>query len=144
MGTNEATKARLAAAREALAGIAEKREEDSAAHELEGLELEVRCERELGKRGDAYELVDCGAEGWIVVKRIEGGAVLYKRFTGAMAGGKDPTQEDLDLYVTPCIAIPEREAVRAIFERRPHLKLRCANALTTLFGAKEETTRSKH
>jgi hypothetical protein len=139
------TKARLAAAREALAGLAEKREEENAEHELAGAELEVKCEKEIGKRGDAYELVDCGpAEGWIVVRRVEGAGVLYKRFSAAMAGGKDPTQEDLDLYVAPCIAHPEKETVRGIFERRPHLKLRCANALTTLFGAKEDATRSKH
>jgi len=118
-------------------------QEEVERHELAVLELEEKLEAEgLGRCGTDFIVVDGGAEGPIGIKL--GPSLLYTRFQAAMAGGKDPRPEDVFAYVFPCVCYPKPDAFKALNEKRPHLTMRCANALTVLFGAKEDTTRSKH
>lgn len=134
---------RLRAARERKVEREGKHTEELECYELAVLELEEKLEGEgLGKCGVDFLVVDGASEGPIAVKL--GPSLLYTRFQASMAGGKDPRPEDVFAYVFPCIAYPTPDAFKMINERRPHITMRCANALTVLFGAKEDTTRSKH
>lgn len=133
---------RLAAAKAKKADRTVARSAEDEARELAILELENRLEDEgKGPRGVNFEIVDGGSEGPIAVRLGE--MVLYKRFTSTMKGDKEPTHEDLAAYVTPCVIHPERGKFLAAIDRRPVLLMRCANALTTLFGAKDEDARGK-
>lgn len=134
---------RLAAAKEKKAARVLETEKLSELQELKLLELENRLEDEgKGPKGTNFEIVDGGAEGPIAVRLGE--LVLYRRFTATMKGDKEPTHEDLFAYVAPCVLFPDKEAFKGIAERKPVLVMRCANALTTLFGAKDEDARGKY
>lgn len=117
------------------------REKQAAAFARKELELADQYEDELGPRGQEFEIVNTTSDGPIVIRRGE--MVLYKRFQAAMAGGKDPSPEDVHSFVWPCVAYPEKSAFNAIVDKRPHIGMRLANALLTLMGAKEVSDRGK-
>lgn len=130
MATNE----KLAKLREAKAKVDEQRRAEQEARETALLELELRLEGELGPRGKEWEIVedDGHGEGPIAVQL--GASVLQKRFESELAGGKLKTSEDFASFVLPCIVFPDKEAVDKIFDKRPFLITRCANALAQLYG----------
>lgn len=120
---------------------AREREKEAAAFARKELELEDKFEEELGPRGQEFEIVNVVGYGPIVIRRGE--MVLYKRFQATMAGGKDPSPEDIHAFVWPCIAYPEKSDFNAIVDKRPHIGMRMANALLALMGAKESSDRGK-
>lgn len=130
--------AKLAALRAAKEAREEARRQAFEAQEVELLELEARLEEELGPRGRSFEIVDCRdlGEGFVAVKL--GASVLHKRFVNSKQ-----TEADVDGYVTPCLAHPTVEVYRVIVERRPHVAIRAANALVTLFGFRREEDAKK-
>jgi hypothetical protein len=141
-GATTTTAERLKAAKDKQRVRAVEREAVNEAQELAMIELENRLEDEgKGPRGIHFELVDGGADGPIAVRLGE--MILYKRFTATMKGDKEPSHEDLVAYVTPCVLHPDRQAFLALVDKKPVLAMRCANALTTLFGAKDEDARGK-
>lgn len=132
---DSSVKDRLVAAREAKA----KREADAKAvaetRELTVLDLEARLEKELGPRGEQFEIVDT-VEGPIAVKLGE--AILYTRFSGSKV-----TESDVHDFVFPCLVHPDPAKYLELVGRRPHLAVRCASALAALFGAKSDADTSK-
>lgn len=133
-------RARLAAAKEKKAARSLEQERLHEAQELAILELENSLEDGgKGPRGVNFEIVDGGDSGPIALRLGE--MILYKRFTSTMKGDKEPSHEDLFNYVSPCVIHPDRQAFAKLVERKPVLLMRCANALTTLFGAKDEDAR---
>lgn len=130
---------KLAALREAKQKREEAAREAAELRELEVLELEEKFTADLGARGVQFEIVET-VEGPIVVKLGE--SVLHTRFQDAVSKDKinDAT---VDQYVFPCIVHPTKEKYREIVGRRPALALRCASALSTLFGAKDATDAGK-
>lgn len=122
-------KARLDAARKAKEAKATAAREAAELHEVELFELESRLEKEHGSRGKDFEIVET-VEGPIAVKLGEG--VLHTRFQGA----KDINETTIHDYVFPCVVHPAKEAYLAIVGRRPGVALRCALALSALYGTK--------
>lgn len=107
--------------------------------ELDILLLEEKFESELGARGRMFEIVDA-PESPVVLKL--GNSVVYKRFRAAVEEGK-ASLEAMSQYVFPSVVYPDKSVFTEIADARPQVLYRCADALTTLFGAKEENTRSK-
>jgi len=104
----------------------------------------LRAEREWaaklgGPVGEAFAVVDGGAEGPIVLRLGE--FVLYKRFQAAI----DPkiTLEACDFFVRPCVVYPDAAKFGEIVERRAGLLFSCATELGNLFGKNEAATRGK-
>lgn len=123
------------AEREAVAAVAVERHQDAI------LELEERFSRELGARGNAYEIVnednDCGV-GPIVVKRAED---LAMKQWEAKEGD---TPEDRFLLVRPCVVYPEAGEFVRIATDRSKLVLRCCAAILALAGAKRAGRQGKY
>lgn len=134
-------KARLAAARAAKTSLDNVAKDEAERRELVLLELEIRLSGELGPRGDAFEIIDGGAEGPIAVKL--GDLVVFKRFQASILGDKQLTPEIAFDYVAPCLAFPSKDVFAGIFMRRPGLATRCATALQHLFNGQENSERSK-
>lgn len=132
-------KARLAAARERQSAREQSAQDARDALELEAIELVEKLEKELGApQGVGFEvLVD--RFGVFAVKHVEAAESLYKRFSGI----KEPSTEDVEAFIKPCIAYPEEAKFFEITADRPIIKTRLALALATLFGAKEATDRGK-
>jgi hypothetical protein len=140
MATREELQARITAAAKAKADL-------EAGYDVEDLErkvvldeLEVKLAKEIGRRGEAFELVDGGPEGPIALKLGE--AVLYKKYKAAVAREKD-TDEDLMAFVAPCVVVPEAARFHEIVFARKHLLTKCGDALLKLYGAWEDKSRGK-
>lgn len=140
---NEEKTARLAAARATVAALAAAEQEAADDRELAILELEISLTAKHGPRGNQYEIVDGGHEGPVAVKL--GDLVVYKRFQSAVTDekGKGLTPELAFEYVFPCLAFPDADSFKAIYQRRPGLVFRCATALSQLFAGKESSDREK-
>jgi hypothetical protein len=125
---------KLAALRAAKAELDQKRQAEADDREVALLELELKLEADIGPRGHDWEIVedDGHGEGPIAVQL--GASVLQKRFEAELSSGKLKTSEDFESYVLPCIVFPEKDKVQAIFDKRPFLITRCANALAILYG----------
>jgi hypothetical protein len=132
--------ARVRALHDAKATLDEARAKADEQRKVLELELELRFENELGPRGEEFEIVST-TSGPVVVKRGE--PVQYKRFQATMRGDKEPTPEDIYAYVSPCVVHPTKSEFDHLLNRRPHIAMRCANALISLQGFKEESDRGK-
>jgi hypothetical protein len=111
------------------------------AHQALCLELDDRFSRELGPRGQAWELVNednTNGEGPIVVKL--GDPVAHKLWQSKP--GAAP--EDAFRYVEPSVVYPAKDVFTAIVNRRPQLLLRATAAVTALFGFSEGVLRGKY
>lgn len=144
---NDSIAARLDAARAAKKALDDKAEEVAALRELALLEAEIKYSGELGKKGEAWDLVDGGAEGPIVVKKGE--AVLYKAWRSeidknkAKTGGDGITLEACHRFAAPQVVFPDSKAFAALVENRQGLLYSCANALEMLHSSNEALTRGK-
>jgi hypothetical protein len=121
------------AAREAEAALALE------AHKRLVLELEDKFCTELGKRGEAWELVNednTNGEGPICVKL--GDPTAHKLWQS-----KPSTPEDQFTYVSPSVIYPDRARFNEIAVRRPQLLSRCTAAMTRLFGFSDEVLKGK-
>jgi hypothetical protein len=104
----------------------------------------LKVERELtesqgGTVGEAFALVDGGAEGPIGIRLGEN--VLHKRFMAAIE--KTITPEACDQFVRPCVIYPDKATFAVLAEKRPGLLYDCANALMKIYGRNEASERSK-
>lgn len=119
--------------------------QDAHAFEVKKRQLAMlKVERELtesqgGHVGEAFALVDGGAEGPIAFRLGE--YVLYKRFMAAI----DPkiTLEACDAFIRPCLIFPKPEVFAELVERRAALIFDCANALSKVYGRNEAIERGK-
>lgn len=132
-------KERLAELRAAKEGREKAAREAAEARELETLELEERFTKELGPRGSHFEMVET-IDGPIVVKLGEG--VLHTRFQATAA--KDLNEVALHDYVFPCVVHPAKDVYLKMVAQRPGIALRCASALTSLYGAKDAADTGKY
>jgi len=129
---------RLRRAREA----AKKRDEARAAErsdaELEGLELEERLEKTIGKRGQSYEIVDASeyGDGFIAVKLGED--VSFNTFKASKMD-----VADTDVFVVPNLVHPSVDVYRRIVARRPYLADMAATKLAGLYGFKVKADAGK-
>ena len=139
----EDLKARLAAAKAVIAAHEEKREGELELRQVVLAEVRARFITELGPEGEAFALLDAGAEGPIVLGL--GATVLFKRFRSKVDDpkGKGITLEACQEFVTPCVAYPDKPAFLAICDRRAGLIYDLANELHALYGRNEATERSK-
>jgi hypothetical protein len=112
--------------------------EEAKAHAMLLLELEAKFSAELGRRGQAFEIVnednDLGI-GPIVVKPPEELAV--KRWDMK----PDETPEDRAMLVTPCVVYPDNFS--AVTRGRPLIVKRCAVAVLNLAGLGQKTRSGK-
>jgi hypothetical protein len=106
--------------------------------EIEELELEQRFSDGAARRGRDFEIVNLSdlGEGFVVVKLGE--AVHHTSF---VAGKQD--EASVNRYVLPNVVHPTREQFKAIFNRRPQVLIRSANALATLYGVRKEADAGK-
>ena len=138
MATPEEIRAKLAAARAAQAARDDAAAAEADAAELELFELVEKFEKELGREGRAFAVVDATdlGEGHIVLRLGEG--VLWKTYAASKMN-----VVDTDAFVLPCVVHPTKEVYREIVMRRGFIADRCANALATLYGVKVGETRKK-
>lgn len=132
--------ARLALEKAALdAAEAEKKK----AARLEGLRLEVKYAAELGPINVAFAMVDATkhGEGWIVLKL--GSDLARRRFIDA-ADEKKLDAAAFEAYLVPCVVYPSAEEFRKIVRRRGHYEIRCARALSSLYGVSETEVEGKY
>jgi hypothetical protein len=108
--------------------------------ELAILELEDRLTRELGRRGEDFEIIDGGPVGPLAVRLGEG--VTWKRYRAKVRADED-TQEDMIAFVSACMAYPDAATFREACNSRPFLWDRCADQLIKLFGAWEGKKKGK-
>lgn len=116
------------------------------AHELLGLELVERFEKDLGTKDEQFKMVDLGSigEGFVVVKLGE--SLYQKKLEQAVASlkkGQTLSDADLEQYVNFCVVYPPIVEFRALCNRRPNVLSRTANALAYLFGQAREADESK-
>lgn len=142
----EAINARIAALRARKDEKSKAREVALKTRELAILELEALLEDETGGvRGAAFEIVDAEDQGLVGMK--PGPSVLWKRFqstwTDKHGKARDPSTEDIQAFVIPCLAQTTREKFLQIVEDRGGVALRCANALSALYMAKGEDQAGK-
>jgi hypothetical protein len=137
--------------REQLAAIAARRAEREAARakaeEIPNLERELRdtealekADAELGPEGKAMAVVrtDLGA---VIVKRATPPA--FKRFQDLMAR-ENPKQHELsDQLVRPCLVHPDPSTFDRMLTEQPHILLRCANAISSLAGVRQNEVAGK-
>lgn len=141
MATKEELQARITAAATARSKI-------DAADELVDLErqavlaeLEVKLTATLGRRGEAFEIVDGGPEGPIAMKLGE--SVLYKTYRTKVRADS-LTEDDVLAFVTPSVIVPEQAAqFHEIVGRRRHLLAKCQAAMLVLYGGWEDKSRGK-
>ena len=141
--TRASLEAKLAAQRDKQRQREEAEQLEALAREVELLELVERFETQLGKRGRAFEVIedDGHGEGPIVVKL--GDSVLQQAFEAAVQKSETLGPAEMHNYVAPCVAYPSAEKAAEIFNRRPLLRSRCANAIANLFGAKRGNEKGK-
>jgi hypothetical protein len=126
--------------------LAEKEKRDDAEieaaklREIQELELDEKYSRELGPRGVAFDILKT-SKGPIAVRLGE--AVLYKRFRAKYVGEKEPTLEDIQAFVQPCVLYPERDIFLDLIDKHAMLGSAIANLLADLYVAKEKDTRGK-
>lgn len=138
---------RLASLRARKAELDAAREQAAKVREARMLEVEIEFTEKLGELHEAFEIVDAGAEGPIVLKLGDG--VLHKAFNAAIdknkakRGGDGITEEACSQFVMPCIAYPEKQTALDIFGRRPGLIFACAGKLSALFSTNEAGERGK-
>lgn len=132
----------LAKKKEALLE-AKARRESARAEKLEAievlvLELEEKFSEELGDRGVHFEIVDLSdlLEEPIVLKLGE--PVSWKKFTASKMG-----EGDVFDFVSPSVVYPKPDKFTAIVGARPHIGIRCAEALSLLFGVKNKEQAGK-
>jgi hypothetical protein len=139
--TNEAAapKLTLAEARAKMVAreAAEQAERDAA--ELEGFNLLERFEGETnGREGVDFAVVDLTdvKEGFVVVKLGE--AALFKAFANSKM-----SEVDVDAFVLPNVLHPSKDEFRRITSRRPFCGVRCASALSALYGVRAKGEEGK-
>ncbi len=139
--TTEAKRARLRA---------EKDERDQAAKdaksaaELEGLELEARFAKELGKLGVDFAMVDASVygEGFVVVKL--GSDLNWRKYVDAVSKSEaNPAAEDVFAFTAPAVVHPTAERYAEIVRKRGRLAGRAADALASLHGVAGKVTEGK-
>jgi len=132
MATPEETAEKLARYRAEKAKREARAAEEADAAELARFELVERLEKELGGlEGRAFAVVDVTdlGEGLIALKL--GDAVLYKAFSESKV-----TVMDVAAFVSPCVVHPSLDEYKGIAMRRPAIAIRCATALSALYGVK--------
>lgn len=123
--------ARLAAAKEARAKREAERDREQQAAQLEELELEDRFEREIGRRGRDFQIVDCTAEGGGFVVLKLGDTVAHKRFKNSKM-----SEVDAQDYVLPSLVHPSKERFLALLATHGEVAHNCALELAKLHGLK--------
>lgn len=136
MATNEDVQAKLEDLRAKRAKRESEREAEAQARELQELELEDKYSTDLGPRGKAFEMVV--TEHGIVVVKL-GDAATYKRY---MASDKDAA-ESIHQFVAPNVVFPSREEYGRLTVERPFVGVKCAGALLSLYGVKEDARAKK-
>jgi hypothetical protein len=131
--TEEETK-RLAQKREAKANRELDEQADRERKELAFLELEERFAGELGgKLGEAFEIVDCGTAGLVVLAVRPGQGVVHKAFTMALEKDKVLTPENCQRFTMSCVVHPKPEELAALVGERIGVYTVCAGKLHALF-----------
>jgi hypothetical protein len=130
--------ARLARARkgaEERAKAAKQAQEDA---EIERHELIERLEKEHGKEGHGFALIDCTdvGEGFVAVKL--GPDVYFSTYKASKMG-----VEETDAFVAPLLAHPSIDQYHRITGRRPHVADRCAITLARLYGFRADEVAGK-
>lgn len=133
---------RRAAAQAKVDEHAKKRELEIERRKVVLLETQAKYEAELGPRGEAFEILDAGAEGLIVLKPLPSGLVLFKEFR-AKVQKDELTLEAAQKYVLPSVVEPDRSHVLDILNRRPMLHDELVLLLHKLYGANEALERGK-
>jgi hypothetical protein len=109
------------------------------AAQLEGLELEDRFTKELGRLGVAFAMVDATEqqEGFIVVKL--GSDLAFRAYVDAVTVGEgSPAAADLYAFVGPCVVHPTLEEYAEIVRRKGFIANRAAEALASLHGTRKK------
>lgn len=127
--TNEQRRAEFEARKKALA------DEEKAFSDLVE-DLEMKFDEEFGPRGKEFEIVET-KEGPIVV--VLGAQVTFKKFSDSKK-----SQGDCETFVRACAKYPDAGKLMALFDKRPVYAVRCANALSTLYGMKSEAENGKY
>ena len=99
-------------------------------------DLEMKYDEELGARGKEFEIVET-QDGPIVVAL--GAQVTFKKFNDSKK-----SQGDCENFVRACAKYPDGAKLLALFDKRPVYAVRCANALSTLYGMKSEAENGKY
>jgi hypothetical protein len=132
--------ARIAAAEKRLEVKKSGRDRELKKRRAAVLEARAKYTEELGAEGEAFAVIDAGAEGPIVVK--PGLMVLYKAYR-ARVMKDDMTLEAAQHYILPCTVFPERDVLLEVLNRRPALHDDLVVALHKLHGANEALDRGK-
>lgn len=128
----EDIKVRLTAARDAKAKRDADTEAEKERRELATLDLEEKWEKELGgKRGEAFEIVDGGTAGLIVLAVKQGGAVFHKQFMASAQ--KEITLEACQRWTMACVVEPAPTELVASVGERVGIYTVCANKLVALY-----------
>jgi hypothetical protein len=133
---------RKARAAEELEKIRQKRAAAAEKRQLAIDEARIKYEAELGPEGEAFALLDVGAEGFVVLKPIPTGLVLFKEFR-AKVQKDEMTLEAAQKYVLPSVVHPDRPGVLEILSRRPVLHDDLVVLLHGLYGRNEAADRGK-
>lgn len=118
-------------------------ETDEAA-QLEGLELEEKFTKELGRLGVAFAMVDATEqqEGFIVVKL--GSDLSFRAYVDAVTVAEgSPPAADLYAFVGPCVVHPTLEQYADIVRRKGFIANRAADALASLHGTRKKKVEGK-
>lgn len=134
MALTEEEAKKLAAARAAKATREIEEQADRDRKELAFLSLEEKFTSELGgKLGEAFEIVDCGTAGLVVLAVKPGQGVIHKAFTMALEKDKVLTPENCQRFVMSCVVSPTPEALAAAVGDRIGIYTVCAGKLHALF-----------
>jgi hypothetical protein len=121
--------------RSRLRAEAKKREEAQKAKALENevalLELIDKYEREIGPRGQSWDVVDATrwGEGFFVVRL--GAGINFQTYADSKMGPADKHD-----FICPCLVHPDVETYRAARARRPAIDFEISNVLAVLYGVK--------
>lgn len=131
---------RRQAAHDRLDKKREERARELQRREVVLLETRAKYEDELGPEGEAFALIDAGAEGPIVVK--PGLMVVYKEYR-AKALKDEVTLEAAQKFILPCLVEPAKDKLLDILQRRAALHDDIVLALLNLHGRNEAIDRGK-